>query len=317
MASSSPLPVLAEVVRSGFVESHHTGSAVALRADGSRALERGTPDAPVLPRSSNKPLQAVGMLRAGLDLDGELLAVVAASHSGEDRHLALVQQVLAGARLEPSALGNPPDLPLDERARTALLRAGGGPDTMHHNCSGKHAGMLATCVAAGWPTTGYLDPSHPLQLALRAMVEDLAGERISATAVDGCGAPMFALSLTGLARAFAGLATAAPDTPAGRVADAMRAHPEVVGGPGRDVTRLLAGVPGLVAKDGAEGVYAAALADGGSCAVKIEDGASRGRVPVLVALLRELGCSAPVLDELATLPVRGGGALVGEVRAVL
>jgi L-asparaginase II len=311
------LPVLAEVVRSGFVECRHAGSAVALRADGSRAVELGTPGAPVLPRSANKPLQAVAMLRAGLDLDGEALAIVAASHSGEERHLALVSQVLRGAGLDATALGNPPDLPLDERARRSLLRAGGDADSMHHNCSGKHAGMLATCVAAGWPTEGYLDPAHPLQRASLATVEDLAGEPVAATAVDGCGAPMFALSLAGLARAFARLATADPQSAEGRVADAMRAHPEVVGGPGRDVTRLLAGVPGLVVKDGAEGVYAAALADGGSCAVKIEDGAARARVPVLVALLRALGCGAPVLDELATVPVRGGGSIVGEVRAVL
>lgn len=317
MVQPSPLPVLAEVIRSGFVECHHAGSAVAVAADGSRALQLGTPDAPVLPRSANKPLQAVGMLRTGLDLDGELLAVVAASHSGEDMHLELVRRVLGGAGLTEESLANPPDLPLDERARLALLRAGGNADRMHHNCSGKHAGMLATCVAAGWPTDGYLDPTHPLQRASLAAVEELAGERVTATAVDGCGAPLFALSLAGLSRAFCRLATAAPDAPEGRVADAMRAHPGVVGGPGRDVTRLLAGVPGLVAKDGAEGVYAAALADGGSCAVKIEDGASRGRVPVMVALLRRLGCSAPVLDELATMPVRGGGSVVGEVRAVL
>jgi L-asparaginase II len=313
----SPLPVLAEVIRSGFLECRHAGSAIAMRADGSRVLELGTPDAPVLPRSANKPLQAVGMLRAGLDLDGELLAVVAASHSGSDMHLALVRRVLDGAGLDEDSLANPPDLPLDERARLALLRTGGSADRMHHNCSGKHAGMLATCVAAGWPIAGYLDPGHPLQRASRTAVERLAGERVTATAVDGCGAPLFALSLAGLSRAFGRLATAAADTAEGRVAAAMRAHPEVVGGPGRDVTRLLAGVPGLVTKDGAEGVYAAALADGGSCAVKIEDGAGRGRMPVMVALLRRLGCSAPVLDELATLPVRGGGAVVGEVRAVL
>lgn len=317
MADPTALPVLAEVVRSGFVESQHVGSAVALRGDGSRAAERGTPDAPVLPRSSNKPLQAVGMLRCGLDLDGEQLAIVAASHSGEDRHLALVRQVLGGAGVDESALGNPPDLPLGERPRLELLRGGGDPDSMHHNCSGKHAGMLATCVAAGWPTEGYLDPDHPLQRALVATAEDLAGEPVTAMAVDGCGAPLFALSLTGLARAFGRLATAAPGTPADRVADAMRAHPEVVGGPGRDVTRLLAGVPGLVAKDGAEGVYVAALPDGSSCAVKIDDGAGRARMPVMVSLLRELGCTAPVLTDLATVPVRGGGTVVGEVRAVL
>ena len=315
MSQPHPLPVLAEVVRSGFVESHHTGSAVALFRDGSRAVVLGVPDAPVLPRSANKPLQAAGMLRAGLDADGETLAVIAASHSGQDRHVALVQRVLAGAGLDPAALGNPPDLPLDQQTRRDLLRAGGDADRLRHNCSGKHAGMLATCVAAGWPTENYLDPGHPLQRALLVTTEDLAGEPVAATTVDGCGAPQFALSLVGLARAFARLATATEGTPERRVADAMRAHPEVVGGPGRDVTRLLAGVPGLITKDGAEGVYAAALPDGGACAVKIDDGAARPRMPVVVTLLRALGCSAAVLDELATLPVHGGGRVVGEVRA--
>lgn len=316
MATLRSLPVLAEVVRSGFVESRHVGSAVALKPDGSAAVELGTPAAPVLPRSASKPLQAVGMLRAGLDLDGELLAIVTASHSGTERHVALVRQVLAGAGLDEGALGNPPDLPLDEEARLELLHTGGGADRLHHNCSGKHAGMLASCVAAGWPIADYLDHRHPCQRALRAAVQDLAGEPVTTTTVDGCGAPQFALSLAGLARAFGRLVTEAGGTAERRVADAMRSHPEVVGGPGRDVTRLLAGVPGLVAKDGAEGVYAVALADGGACAVKIDDGAGRARMPVLVALLRALGCRAPVLDELATLPVRGGGGVVGEVRAV-
>lgn len=317
MPYPSPLPVLAEVVRSGFVECHHAGSAVALRPDGSRAMEAGTPDAPVLPRSANKPLQAVGMLRAGLDVDGELLAVAAASHSGLDRHLELVRRLLATAALDEGALANPPELPLDERARQRLLRTGGEADRLHHNCSGKHAGMLATCVAAGWPTEGYLDPAHPLQRALLATIEDLAGESVAATTVDGCGAPMFAVSLTGLSRAFGRLAAAASGSPEGRVANAMRVHPDVVGGPGRDVTRLLAGVPGIVAKDGAEGVYAAALADGAACAVKIDDGAARARMPVMVSLLRALGCGEPALERLATVPVRGGGDVVGEVRSLL
>jgi len=316
VSQSFALPVLAEVTRSGFVESRHVGSAVALPADGTRAIAAGTPDRAVLPRSANKPLQAVGMLRAGLDVDDELLAVVAASHSGEDRHLALVRRLLAQAGLHEYDLRNPPDLPIGEQPRLRLLRSGGGPDRLHQNCSGKHAGMLATCVAAGWPTASYLDPQHPLQRRLRQTAEELAGEPVADTAVDGCGAPLFALSLTGLARAFGRLAAAEPTSPEGRVATAMRRYPEVVGGAGRDVTALLAGVPGLVAKDGAEGVYAAGLADGSGCAVKIEDGTARARVPVMVVLLRSLGCSGPALDDLASAPVLGGGAVVGEVRAV-
>jgi L-asparaginase II len=185
------------------------------------------------------------------------------------------------------------------------------------NCSGKHAAMLATCVANHWPTGSYRDPDHPLQVAVRRTVERLAGEQVGAVGVDGCGAPLFALSLTGLARAFAAIATAPAGSPEHRVATAIRRHPEWLGGTGRDVTRLVAGVPGLIAKDGAEGVYAAALPDGRAVALKIDDGASRARPPVMVAALRALGVDAPVLDELAEVPLLGGGQPVGAVRAVL
>jgi L-asparaginase II len=313
----TPLPVVAEVVRSGFAEGHHAGSVVALGADGSVVLQVGEPDRPVLPRSSSKPLQAVAMLRSGLDLDGAALAVATASHSGEPVHLELVRAILAGGGVPVAALQNTPGLPLNEHSAVELLRAGGGKDQLHQNCSGKHAAMLATCAAAGWPVATYLDAQHPLQVAIRGTVEDLAGEPVAAVAVDGCGAPLLALSLTGLARAFAALVTALPGTPERRVADAMRAFPDVVGGTGRDVTALMAGVPGLLAKDGAEAVYAAALADGSAVALKIDDGGDRARTPVLVAVLRRLGVEAPVLDELAETPVLGGGRPVGAVRATL
>jgi L-asparaginase II len=214
--------------------------------------------------------------------------------------------------LPEAVLGCPPDLPLDERAAHDVLRAGGGRTPLAMNCSGKHAAMLRVCAARGWSLEGYLDPAHPLQEAVRATVEELAGEPVRHVAVDGCGAPQHALTLTGLAQAYAGLVTGHGD--GRRVADAMRAHPWHVGGTGRDVTRLMAGVPGLLAKDGAEGVYAAALPDGSAVAVKVHDGAARARTPVLVAALRVLGVDAPVLDELATTPVLGGGRPVGEVR---
>jgi L-asparaginase II len=175
--------------------------------------------------------------------------------------------------------------------------------------------MLATCVVAGWPVAGYLAPEHPIQQAIRATIEQLAAEKVATVGVDGCGAPLFALSLSGLSRAFSALVQAAPTSPERRVATAMRSHPDVVGGPGRAVTRLTRGVPGLLAKDGAEGAFAAALPDGSVAAVKIADGASRAAAPVLVAALRALGVTEPVLDELATTPVFGGGRVVGEVRA--
>jgi L-asparaginase II len=184
------------------------------------------------------------------------------------------------------------------------------------NCSGKHAAMLAVCVARGWPTGTYLDPEHPLQRLLREGIEQRAGEAVAAVAVDGCGAPLFGLSLTGLARALGSLVVASPGDPGRDVADAMRTYPEYVGGAGRDVTALMRGVPGLLVKDGAEGVYVAVLDDGRSVALKIEDGSARACVPVLIAALRALGVEAEVFDGLAEPLVLGGGVTVGVVRAL-
>lgn len=321
MPPTPALPLLAEVVRSGFVEGHHCGSLLARAPGGEVVLSMGTPDAPVFPRSSNKPLQAVGMLTAGLgDVVGtrdDLLAIVCASHSGQRLHRELVCELLGRAGLDERALACPPALPLDEEEARAVLADGGPPTRLAMNCSGKHAGMLATSVAAGWPTKGYLDPAHPLQQAIRASVETLTGERVAAVGVDGCGAPLFALSLAGLGTAFSRLVLAPPGRDERRVADAMRAHPVVVGGRGRDVSQLMAGVPGLLAKDGAEGVYAAATADGAAVTLKIDDGAGRAATPVLVAALRRLGIDRPVLAELAATPVLGGGRPVGAVRSLV
>ncbi|GLZ14609.1 asparaginase [Actinomadura sp. NBRC 104425] len=313
-------PVLVEVERSGFVESRHRGSAVGLAADGSVAVCAGDPDAPVFPRSANKPMQAVAMLRAGLDLDGELLALAAGSHSGEDFHVEGARAILAAAGLDEGALRCPPDWPLELRLVAELARSGGDRSRLLMNCSGKHAAMLATCVAAGWPTASYLDPDHPLQKAVRATVEELAGERVAAVGVDGCGAPLFALSAAGVARAFRALVLAAPGTAERRVADAMRAHPQWTSGTRRDERRLMDAVPGLLVKCGAEGVDAFAAADGRAGVVKIDDGASRARTPVTVALLRALGVDAAegvdaaALDELAAAPLTGGEQVVGTIR---
>jgi L-asparaginase II len=257
------------------------------------------------------------MLEAGLDLDGELLALASASHSGETFHLDGTRRILAGAGLAESDLQTPAEYPVDEVERLAYAAAGGSPDPVAMNCSGKHAAMLATCVVNGWPTATYRDPKHPLQTGLRGTVERLAGEKVTHVGVDGCGAPLFALSLTGLARAFAAIATAPDGTPEHRVAAAIRRYPEWLGGTRRDVTRLVAGVDGLIAKDGAEGVYAAALPDGRAAALKVDDGGQRARPPVMVAALRALGVDAPVLDELAEVPLLGGGVPVGAVRCVL
>ncbi len=307
-------PTLVEVVRSGFVECLHRGSVIALDADGSVAFAVGDPERPILPRSSNKPMQAVAMVRAGLDLDGKLLALACASHSGEPFHLDGVREILAGAGLDESALQTPPDFPVDEVEKLAYVARGGEPAAVAMNCSGKHAAMLATCVLNSWPTASYRDPAHPLQQAVREAIGDLAAESVSATGVDGCGAPVFGLTLGGLARAFRAIALAGDGTAEQRVAESIRSHPTWLGGTRRDVTRLIDGVPGLIAKDGAEGVYAAALPDGRAVALKIEDGGQRARPPVMAAALARLGVDAPVLAEMGSAPLLGGGEPVGDVR---
>lgn len=321
VAGPAASPVVVEVVRSGFVEGRHHGRLVALDDAGDPVVEIGDCRSPILPRSANKPLQAVGMLECGLaevlgsaaDRD-ELLAVVAASHSGTPDHVALVRRLLERAGLDESALGNTPGLPLDAESALAWQCSGGGPDRLRQNCSGKHAGMLVTCRAAGWPIASYLEPGHPLQQALAATVARLAGEPVASVAVDGCGAPLLAISLAGLARAFGALAVAPEGTAEHRVGAAMRVHPDAVGGPGRDVTAFMRAVPGLLAKDGAEGVYAAALPGGASVALKVDDGAGRARPLLLAAGLRRLGVPAASVAVFAEAPVLGHGVPVGAIR---
>jgi L-asparaginase II len=308
-------PVVAEVVRSGFTESVHRGSVAAFAADGRAVISIGPAETPFFPRSANKPLQAAGMLHCGLALDGELLALAAASHSGEDFHADGARKILSEAGLSEEDLDCPAAWPLDTETARRLIARGEGMSKIRMNCSGKHAAMLATCVANRWPVAGYLAPSHPLQQAIRRTVEELAGEQVSAVGVDGCGAPLFALTLAALSRAFRALVLAAPGMPERRVADAMRAHPEWTSGTSRDERRLMDAVPGLLVKAGAEGVAAFALADGRSGAVKIDDGATRARIPVTVAALRRLGAAVP--DDLATISLTGGDAVVGVVRAVI
>jgi L-asparaginase II len=310
--------VLAEVVRSGFVESRHRGHLVVVEADGSPSLRIGDPDQLVFPRSTNKPLQAAAMLDLGLDLGpaSDLLAVACASHAGLPMHTDAVRRLLASAGLTETDLENTPDLPLDVEAARALLASGGSPDRLHQNCSGNHAAMLATCVARGWATTGYLDPAHPLQVAIREAYTAMMRTPMDEAAVDGCGAPLYATSLVGLARAYAALVGAAPGSSQARVASAMRDNPEVVDGPGRPGCGLMMAVPGLIAKGGAEGMFAVGLPDGRALAIKIEDGASRPTAPVAVAVLRRLGVTGLDLERWATVPVFGHGQVVGEVRPV-
>jgi L-asparaginase II len=315
--------VLAEVVRSGFVESRHHGSVAVLDASGHLAASVGDVHGALFPRSSNKPMQAVAMLRSGL-APGEPadLALVAASHAGEPFHIERVRAMLHAGGLSERDLQCPPDLPLAESARAEVLRSGGERQRIYMNCSGKHAGMLLACRASGWPLESYRDPEHPLQRACRATVEELSGENVAAVGIDGCGAPVMAISLVGLARAFLAVVNADPGTAARAVADAMRAHPEFMSGTGTDDARLMHGLPGLLSKGGAEGVLAVARPGVGAVAMKIDDGTTRARLPVLAVALARLGGSAALgltatdLERLTEVPVVGGGERVGQVRAV-
>ncbi|MEP9363484.1 asparaginase [Nocardioides sp. CN2-186] len=305
--------VVAELVRSGFVEGHHYGSVVALASDGSVEWSVGSADEPVLPRSCNKPLQALAMVRLGLDLPPDLLALACASHSGEPFHVDGVRRILAAADLDESDLQTPADYPLDPVERDSVLRSGGAPSSILMNCSGKHAAMLATCVVNGWDTATYLAVDHPLQVAIRATFEELTGEA-SEVAVDGCGAPLLSTSLTGLAHAFRSLAVAA-DGPERRIADAVRSHPEFVSGTRRDERELLVAIPGAIGKMGAESAFALALEDGRAFALKVDDGAMRAWPVVLVAALRRAGVDGDAVRRIGLAPLLGGAVQVGEIRA--
>jgi L-asparaginase II len=305
---------VAQLVRGGVIEGIHYGSVVVLAADGGVELQIGDVEAAFYPRSALKPVQAVAMLRAGLPFDGGLLSLTAASHSGEQRHLDGTRRILELAGLTEDDLRNVPDLPYDPVVRDLWVREGRLPSRLAQNCSGKHAAMLYTARLNGWSLDHYTDPGHPLQRAVAQTVEEFTGQGIARVTVDGCGAPLFSVSLHGLARAASRMATAAAGTPERLVADAMREHPEIASGAGRDVAALMRAVPGLLSKDGFEGVQFAALPDGRAVAVKIADGADRARVPVTAAALARAGVDPALLAEFAGAPLLGGGEVVGDIR---
>jgi L-asparaginase II len=300
---------IAVVDRSGFDESFHHGVVVVLDRDGQIVFEAGDPDVAIYPRSSNKPMQADAMIELGVDLDDEQLAVACASHGGTERHVAVVRRILAAAGLGEEALANTPAFPLDPDTMEQLIAAGGHRSAILMNCSGKHAAMLATCRERDWPVDGYTEPDHPLQTAIGARLAELAGP-VRHVGVDGCGAPVHALALRDLAAGFRTLATTR-----GRVWSAMTARPELVGGDRRTVTRVMRAIPGAMAKDGAQGVFAIAHPDGWAAALKVADGQERPVPVVLAAALAHVGIE---LDGASmTDPILGHGRPVGSVRSVL
>ncbi|NKY35810.1 asparaginase [Nocardia speluncae] len=309
---------LVEVVRSGFRECVHRGSVVIVGPDGEPRFETGSVHVPIYPRSTNKPLQALTLLKLGFDpVDEDELAIAVASHTGEAQHIRLVERLLDRYGFADDDLACPPDLPMDEKARAEVIHRGAGPAKRFMNCSGKHAAMLATCVLNGWPTAGYTDPGHPLQHAVTGQVIAVTGEPETDLGIDGCGLPIVPVALVNLARAFAALATSAPDTPEHRIADALRDRPWVISGTNGPDLLAMRAVPGLLCKIGADGVHAGALPDGSAFAYKIDDGADRARIPLTMAILQRMGVTwSAELAELAAPPVLGGNNRVGVIRAI-
>lgn len=317
MPVSDSFELLAVTTRSDQQESYHFGALVALDASGEIELALGDPELAIYGRSSNKPMQAVAMLRAGLDLSPELLALTCASHSGTPAHLALALQILAAADLDEQALANTPDYPLDDDSMRAVVKAGGGKTPLQMNCSGKHASMVNTCVCNQWAFEDgeYLDVDHPLQRRITETIAELAVRDVPHIGTDGCGAPAHVLPLVGMAQAFRNIAIAPEPSDEYRVYEAMTKFPFNVGGPGRDVTTFMEMIPGLMAKDGADGVFVAAMPDGRAVALKIADGGDRARPVVMAAALAAIGIDVTNAQAAWRVPVLGHGHPVGEVTA--
>ncbi len=317
---------LAVVERSGFIESRHVGSAIVLDPDGTTIAALGDTVTPILPRSSLKPVQALACLTAGAPLEGERLGLATASHAGTDRHVSVVRDILDAAALSEDALACPPAWPGDQATRDEVVRGGGAPSRIRMNCSGKHAAMLLTCVVNGWPTAGYLAPEHPLQVHIREVAERLVGERAATTAIDGCGAPVFAMSLAGLAKAIHRIGTSSERSPfalhrsAGVLVRAVRENPWTIDGPGRADTIVIDRL-GVFAKQGAEGVMVMVAPNGTTVALKMLDGSGRAATAVALRLLEREGALAAsdVADVMTQLPlsVSGGGQVVGAIRPAL
>jgi len=317
MKPESVVP-LAATYRNGIMESIHHGVLVILNHDGDVQKAFGDYETKIFPRSCLKPLQAYSMIRNGLELSDQHMALVCASHNGTKDHLVGVQEILRQSGLDELQLANSPDLPLGASEAEDVLRSGGGPTSLQQNCSGKHAGMLATCQLRGWPTdSSYLSLDHPLQVEITKSIEFLAGETVTEIGIDGCGAPTHSMSLVGLARAFRYLAQQTDDDAACTVHRSMTSYPDMVGGAGHVTSRLMNSVPGLMAKDGAEGIFALAFPDGRAMAFKVADGANRARPPLIRLALEIMGLELGLIDdEIFESVVLGHGQRVGEVRIV-
>lgn len=302
--------VLAELVRNGLVESIHSGHLVMLNSDGSVHKSKGAVDMPIFPRSTVKSFQASAMVRSGLKLEPRLLALVASSHSGAKVHQDGVLEILALHNLAESDLQNMLDKPLGTTERDAW--GDKAPTRLAMNCSGKHAGMLATCVINGWDTKTYLEQSHPLQQAVLKEIETCTSETVANKTFDGCGAPLFAISTMGLARAIHKITTSS-DPVHQEVLAAHYLFPEMIGGEGRLNTRMMQAIPGLMMKDGMEAVLVSSLRDGRTLVMKIADGSLRAAGLIAQAAFAEWDINTT--DE--SVKILGGSEVVGGIRATL
>lgn len=314
--SATQFEPLAIVSRSGVDESVHFGALVALNPDGSVAFSVGDPNVTIFPRSATKPFQALAMVRAGLSLPAEQLALVCASHSGQAVHQQTARNILATVNLDESALLNTAGFSLHVPTAHEVIRAGGGKSPIQMDCSGKHAGMLATCVLNGWTTDNYLHPEHPLQVAITNTITSITGAAPVAIGTDGCGAPAHVIPLLHLARAMRALAVGDADREGQQVFHAMEQFPHMVAGDDRHVTAIASAIPGLAAKDGADSVYVAAMEDGRAVALKLSDGSGRALPTVLLAALQRLGIDTTQVPGTVAEIVLGHGQPVGAVRAV-
>jgi L-asparaginase II len=300
-------------MRGDIAEARHHGSAIAVDHAGSVLAAWGQLDLPIYYRSAIKPFQATASQRAGAGLVPEHLALACASHGGQPVHVAIVRAMLQEAALDESALRCPADWPLSGSARDRLIAAGATtPRPVFHNCSGKHAGFLRACVAAGWPLQTYLEPNHPLQRSVIEIVAEATGADPHPVGVDGCGAPVLAGTIRGLATGFARLSR---DPEYAEAATATQRYPALVADSSRPDGRLAAWWGGPL-KVGAQGLIAASR-NGIGIAVKSHEGSRTVAVMTLVEVMRLLGllpeAARDGLEDIARPGVFGGGRRVGAV----
>jgi L-asparaginase II len=314
---------LVVVERSGFIESRHVGSAIVLAPDGSVARSLGDPNATIFPRSALKPFQAIAAMTSGATLSGAEAAIATGSHVGTPAHVDAARRLLAMAGLSEGALQCPVAWPRDSATRDDVIRSGENRRAIYMNCSGKHAAMLLACTVNGWSIENYLDPQHPLQQHIKDVVERLTGEKVTVTGVDGCGAPVYAVSLNALARGIQKIAMASASSPfalyraAATLFRAALDNGWAIEGPGRQNSVVIDDL-GVFAKLGAEGVMVMAAPDGTTVALKLLDGELRGASLAALELLVRHGALDrasvdAVLPKLG-LAVRGGSTVVGQVR---